>query len=428
MNSLVIVGMGWGDEGKGKITDYLCKNFDVCVRFQGGNNAGHTIKFNNNKYALNLIPSGIFNNKIENIMSNGMVINPESLVTEINFLKSQDFNCENLHISDRAHVLFPYHIKLDEIFETLKGNNKVGTTKKGIGPCYMDKSMRIGIRIGDLMDELSFYEKLSSNLKYINKILLAFNSIQFSIDEIFSKYISYANTIRPYVKDTSLFLSSCFGDNKKILFEGAQGIMLCLDHGTYPYVTSSSPSASSVAINCGIPPQSINKVLGISKSYSTRVGEGVFPTEMNSDTSNKIREIAHEYGTTTGRPRRIGWLDAVILKHGKRISGVTNLAITLLDVLTGIDKIKICTSYLLNGKEIDYIPSTIDEFSKCKPIYIELNGWDSNISNVKSFDDLPTNAKNYIFKIEEITGIKVSIISVGADREQTIEINKNYLP
>lgn len=421
MNSLVIVGTGWGDEGKGKITDYLSKKFDICVRFQGGNNAGHTIKFNNNKYALNLIPSGIFNQNIQNIMSNGMVIDLKALVNEIDILKSKGFDCENLHISDRAHVLFPYHIQLDEIFENIKGNDKVGTTKKGIGPCYTDKAMRIGIRIGDLLNKDSFYKKLSQNVEYVNKLLSIFNSKTFDVNELYNEYTSYANIIKPHIKDTSLFLMNALNENKKILFEGAQGIMLCLDHGTYPYVTSSSPSAASVALNCGIPPQSIQKVLGITKSYATRVGEGVFPTELFSDISNTIRETAHEYGTTTGRARRIGWLDTVVLKHGKRISGITDLAITLLDVLTGFEKLKICTSYMLDGKEIDYIPSTIEEFNKCKPVYIELDGWYEDISNVKSFNNLPKNAKNYIHKIEEITGINVSIISVGPDRKQTIE-------
>lgn len=421
MNSLVIVGTGWGDEGKGKITDYLSKKFDICVRFQGGNNAGHTIKFNNNKYALNLIPSGIFNQNIQNIMSNGMVIDLKALVNEIDILKSKGFDCGNLHISDRAHVLFPYHIQLDEIFENIKGNDKVGTTKKGIGPCYTDKSMRIGLRIGDLLNKDSFYKKLSQNVEYVNKLLSIFNSTTFDVNELYNEYTSYANIIKPHIKDTSLFLMNALNENKKILFEGAQGIMLCLDHGTYPYVTSSSPSAASVALNCGIPPQSIQKVLGITKSYATRVGEGVFPTELFSDISNTIRETAHEYGTTTGRARRIGWLDTVVLKHGKRISGITDLAITLLDVLTGFEKLKICTSYMLDGKEIDYIPSTIEEFNKCKPVYIELDGWYEDISNVKSFNNLPKNAKNYIHKIEEITGINVSIISVGPDKKQTIE-------
>ena len=423
MNSLVIVGTGYGDEGKGKITDYLSRKYDICVRFQGGNNAGHTIKFNDNKYALNLIPSGIFNENTQNIMSNGMVINLKSLVNEINFLKSKGFSLKNLHISNRAHVIFPYHIKMDEILEELKENNKVGTTKKGIGPCYTDKSMRIGIRIGDLLDEKTFYNKLSLNLKYTNTVLSAFNHTPFNIDEIYNEYLGYTKEINSYITDTSLFLTKAIEDNKKVLFEGAQGIMLCLDHGTYPYVTSSSPSAASVALNCGIAPQNIQKVLGITKSYATRVGEGVLPTEIFSDVANKIRETAHEYGTTTGRPRRIGWFDATILNHGKRISGITNLAITLLDILSGFEKLKICVGYKLNGKKINYIPSTIEEFNKCEPIYIEVDGWMEDISNVKSFDELPTNTKNYVRKIEELTGIKVSIISVGPDREQTIEVD-----
>lgn len=422
MNSLVVVGTGWGDEGKGKITDYLSSKFDVCVRYQGGNNAGHTIKFNEKKYALNLIPSGIFNNNIKNIMANGMVINLKSLVDEINTLKSQGFTCENLYISNRAHILFPYHMALDEAFESLKGDNKVGTTKKGIGPCYTDKSMRIGIRVGDLLNKDSFYKKLSSNIDYVNKLLSLFGMNGFNVDEIFNEYISYGEILKPYITDTSVLLTKLLNKNKSIIFEGAQGIMLCLDHGTYPYVTSSSPSASSVSLNCGIPPQSVNKVLGITKAYATRVGEGVFPTEINNSISEKIREIGHEYGTTTGRARRIGWLDTVILKHGKRVSGLTNIAITLLDVLTGFDKIKICTAYELDGNQIDFIPSTVEEFERCKPIYIEVDGWNEDITNVKSFDELPTNAKRYINKIEEITEIKVSIISVGPDRRQTIEI------
>lgn len=423
MNSLVIVGTGYGDEGKGKITDYLSKKYDICVRFQGGNNAGHTIKFNGNKYALNLIPSGIFNEKTQNIMANGMVINLQALINEINLLKSKGFSLNNLHISNRAHIIFPYHIKMDEILENLKENNKVGTTKKGIGPCYTDKSMRIGIRIGDLLNKESFYEKLSLNLKYTNTVLAAFNQSIFNLDELYKEYLSYAETLKPYITDTSILLTEAFENNKKVLFEGAQGVMLCLDHGTYPYVTSSSPTAASVALNCGIAPQYIQKVLGITKAYSTRVGEGILPTEIFCDTANTIREVAHEYGTTTGRPRRIGWFDATILNHGKRVSGITNLAITLLDVLSGFEKLKICIGYKLNGKEINYIPSTIEEFNKCEPIYIEVDGWMEDISKVKSYDELPLNTKNYIKKIEEITNIKVSIISVGPDREQTIEIN-----
>ena len=422
MNSLVVVGTGWGDEGKGKITDYLSNKFDVCVRYQGGNNAGHTIKFDNKHFALNLIPSGIFNPKTINILSNGMVIDLSVLVKEINSLIDQGINCQNLYISNRAHILFPYHIELDEAFENLKGDNRVGTTKRGIGPCYIDKYMRIGIRFGDLLNKDSFYEKLSLNVDYANKILSLFGNKIFDKDKIFNKYTSYIDTIKSKIIDTSVFIPNSLNENKNVIFEGAQGIMLCLDHGTYPYVTSSSPSASSVALNCGISPQYIQKVLGITKAYSTRVGEGAFPTEIFCETSKKIRKIGNEYGTTTGRERRIGWLDTVILKHGKRVSGITNLAVTLLDVLTGFDKLKICVAYNLDGKKIEFIPSTIEEFSRCEPIYIELDGWMEDITQIKSFDDLPDNAKKYIKTIELTTGIKISIISVGPNRNQTIEI------
>ncbi len=422
MNSLVVVGTGWGDEGKGKITDYLSNKFDVCVRYQGGNNAGHTIKFDNKHFALNLIPSGIFNPKTIKILSNGMVIDLSVLVKEINSLIDQGINCQNLYISNRAHILFPYHIELDEAFENLKGDNRVGTTKRGIGPCYIDKYMRIGIRFGDLLNKDSFYEKLSLNVDYANKILSLFGNKIFDKDKIFNKYTSYIDTIKSKIIDTSVFITNSLNENKNVIFEGAQGIMLCLDHGTYPYVTSSSPSASSVALNCGISPQYIQKVLGITKAYSTRVGEGAFPTEIFCETSKKIRKIGNEYGTTTGRERRIGWLDTVILKHGKRVSGITNLAVTLLDVLTGFDKLKICVAYNLDGKKIEFIPSTIEEFSRCEPIYIELDGWMEDITQIKSFDDLPDNAKKYIKTIELTTGIKISIISVGPNRNQTIEI------
>lgn len=422
MNSLVVVGTGWGDEGKGKITDYLSNKFDVCVRYQGGNNAGHTIKFDNKHFALNLIPSGIFNPKTINILSNGMVIDLSVLVKEINSLIDQGINCQNLYISNRAHILFPYHIELDEAFENLKGDNRVGTTKRGIGPCYIDKYMRIGIRFGDLLNKDSFYEKLSLNVDYANKILSLFGNKIFDKDKIFNKYTSYIDTIKSKIIDTSVFITNSLNENKNVIFEGAQGIMLCLDHGTYPYVTSSSPSASSVALNCGISPQYIQKVLGITKAYSTRVGEGAFPTEIFCETSKKIRKIGNEYGTTTGRERRIGWLDTVILKHGKRVSGITNLAVTLLDILTGFDKLKICVAYNLDGKKIEFIPSTIEEFSRCEPIYIELDGWMEDITQIKSFDDLPDNAKKYIKTIELTTGIKISIISVGPNRNQTIEI------
>ncbi len=423
MSTQVVVGTQWGDEGKGKITDFLAGKADMVVRYQGGNNAGHTIEFNGGKYALHLIPSGIFNTKIKNVMANGMVINPKALVEEINILKSSGFNCENLFISDRAHVVFPYHMELDELFENLKGKNKVGTTKKGIGPAYTDKASRIGIRIGEMMDSSLFKMKLESNIEYANKIFTAFGYSTKDFSKVYDEYLKFAEIIKPFVCDTSLLINKYYDDNKKILFEGAQGVLLCLDHGTYPFVTSSSPTAASVPLNAGIAPQKIEKVIGVTKAYSTRVGEGAFPTEIDCEIAHTIREVGREYGTTTGRPRRVGYLDAVILKHSKRVSGLTDLAITLLDVLTNIKELKICTSYNLNGKEIDYIPANVKDFDKCTPNYITLSGWTEDITKVTKYEDLPTNAKNYIDAIEKIVGVTVSMISVGPDRTQTIVLN-----
>ncbi len=420
MSTQVVVGTQWGDEGKGKITDFLATSADMVVRYQGGNNAGHTIEFDGGKYALHLIPSGIFNTQIKNVMANGMVINPKALVEEINILKKSGFTCENLFISDRAHVVFPYHMELDELFENLKGKNKVGTTKKGIGPAYSDKASRIGIRIGEMMDSSLFKMKLESNIDYANNIFAAFGYARRDFSKIYEEYLKFAEVIKPFVCDTSLLINDSYDKNKQILFEGAQGVLLCLDHGTYPFVTSSSPTAASVPLNAGIAPQKIDKVIGVTKAYSTRVGEGAFPTEINCDIARTIREVGREYGTTTGRPRRIGYLDAVILKHSKRVSGLTDLSITLLDVLTNIEELKICTSYGLNGKEIDYIPANVKDFDKCTPNYITLPGWTEDITKARKYNDLPENAKKYLQTIEEVVGVKVSIVSVGPDRTQTI--------
>ncbi len=423
MSTTVVVGTQWGDEGKGKITDFLATKADMVVRYQGGNNAGHTIEFNGGKYALHLIPSGIFNTNIKNVMANGMVINPKALVEEINTLKKSGFTCDNLFISDRAHIVFPYHMELDELFENLKGKNKVGTTKKGIGPAYTDKASRIGIRVGEMMDESLFKMKLESNIDYANKIFNAFGYESKDFSKIYKEYLEYSKIIKPFVCDTSLLINKYYDNNKEILFEGAQGVLLCLDHGTYPFVTSSSPTAASVPLNAGIAPQKINKVIGVTKSYSTRVGEGAFPTEIECETAHTIREVGREYGTTTGRPRRIGYLDAVILKHSARVSGLTDLSITLLDVLTNIKELKICTSYNLDGTVIDYIPANVKDFDKCTPNYITLEGWTEDITKVRSFENLPENAKKYIRMVEETVNVKVSMISVGPDRTQTILID-----
>ncbi len=427
MSSVVVVGTQWGDEGKGKVTDYIAEKANVVVRFQGGNNAGHTIVFDNKKFALHLIPSGIFRKDTINILANGMVINPKALIEELNMLENGGINNYNLAISDRAHVVLPYHVVLDQLFEDIKeGNKKVGTTNKGIGPTYSDKSARIGIRMCDFIDLETFKEKLMDNVNYYNKIFTLFGKSKMRINEIFEEYKEYSKIIKPFVTDTSILLNNKFSNNENILFEGAQGSLLCLDHGTYPYVTSSSPTAAAVPLNTGISPKYIDQILGVTKSYSTRVGSGYFPTEVENNVTKKIRNVGNEYGTTTGRPRRIGWLDTVVLRHSKRINGLTALSVMLLDVLTGIETLKICKKYELNGEIIDYIPASIKDVERCKPVYIELPGWKKDITKVAKFSDLPLNAKNYLNKISELTRLDLAMFSVGPDRKQTIVLKEMY--
>lgn len=423
--TIVIVGTQWGDEGKGKITDYLANKANMVVRSQGGNNAGHTIRFNNQKFALHLIPSGVFNPQIKNIMANGMVINPKALIEEINILKNQGITDFQLYISDRAQLVMPYHPEFDALLEELKGDQAVGTTKKGIGPAYTDKVSRFGIRVGDLLKPESLLKNIELSLRYVNPILKTFGKDEFKAEELQKEYLGYAESIKPFITDTSLLIQDALDYHQKILFEGAQGTMLCIEHGTYPYVTSSSPTAASVPLSCGIAPQSINEVIGITKAYTTRVGEGAFPTEFEDEIAKQIREIGHEYGTTTGRPRRIGWLDSVILRHARRINGITGLSIMLLDVLSGLEEVKICTSYNLNGEIIHHVPGNYEDFINCKPIYITLPGWKEDISNLESYEELPRNCQKYLQTIEELTGTKVTIISVGPDRNQTITL-KHY--
>ncbi|MFA7075895.1 MAG: adenylosuccinate synthase [Candidatus Izemoplasmatales bacterium] len=423
---VVVVGSQWGDEGKGKITDYLAEKADVVVRSQGGNNAGHTIIFNNRKFALHLIPSGIFNPNTINIMANGMVINPKALLEELEMLKKENIDNFNLFISNRAHVVMPYHIELDELYEDLKGDQAVGTTKKGIGPAYMDKIARIGIRISDLVNPDSLLKRLEMSLNFANMILKANNRKTYEIKDLYSEFLELGSIIKPYITDTSVLLNKLILEEKNILFEGAQGSMLCVDHGTYPYVTSSSPTAASVPLNSGISPNMITDVIGVTKAYTTRVGSGVFPTEFENEIAKTIRKVGNEYGTTTKRPRRIGWLDLVVLSHVKRINGMNHLSIMLLDVLTGIKELKICISYNLDGKIIDYIPSDYNEYERCTPNYITLPGWKENISEITSFSELPDNCKNYLNTIEEILKTKVTIVSVGPDRKQTVTLNKIF--
>ncbi|MDR2684691.1 MAG: adenylosuccinate synthase [Prevotellaceae bacterium] len=422
MSRLVVVGVQWGDEGKGKMTDYLAQNSDVVVRYQGGNNAGHTIAFNGQKYALQSIPSGIFNPKIKNVMANGMVVNPKAALAELEKLNSLGVRGFQLFVSDRAAVIMPYHIALDGAYENAKGGKMIGTTKKGIGPAYADKYSRIGIRMGDLLDKDYFAERLKDALAVKNLELKMLGLEKMEFEPLFEEYFTYGQAFKPYICDTAILLNNEIKNNSKILFEGAQGVMLCIEHGTYPFVTSSSPSTVSVPLGTGIPPKYIDNALGICKAYNTRVGAGAFPTELDGGLAHYIRERGHEYGTVTGRPRRIGFLDTVALRHACRISGIDSLAIMLFDVLSGISELKICTHYELNGKKIDHIPSTMSAYQCCKPIYIDMPTWNEEISNVRKYESLPEDAKLYLRKIEELVGVKISYVSVGADRTQTIEI------
>ena len=417
--TVVVVGTQWGDEGKGKITDYLAQKADMVARYQGGNNAGHTIEFQGKQFKLRLIPSGIFSSE-KVFLGNGMVIDPESLLEEMTYLNNEGVTTDHIRISNRAHVIFPYHIELDGLQEELKGDQKVGTTKRGIGPCYTDKYARVGIRIGELLDKDLLYTRLKEQLSDKNAILSQHGKPTFDFDDLYTKYCEYGEAIAPYVTDTSYELDEALSAGKKVLFEGAQGVMLDIDHGTYPFVTSSNPSAGAVTTGLGVGPTKIEEVVGVVKAYSTRVGEGAFPTEIEGPEADRIREVGREYGTVTGRARRIGWFDSVVVSQTRRVSGLTGVSINLLDVLSGLETLKICTAYKLDGKEIKYVPSTIKEFERCEPVFEEMPGWNEDITSVTSFDELPKAAQNYLHRIEELIGAPIAIFSVGPDREQTI--------
>ncbi len=425
IRTLAVVGSQWGDEGKGKITDYFAQSADYVVRWAGGDNAGHTIVIDGKKYKLSIVPSGVFNANSMNVIANGCVVNLRKLVSEINYLAENGYDCKNLRISNRAHLILPYHLKIDELQEEYRQDDLIGTTKKGVGPCYQDKAERIGIRVGDLFEPENFKKRLTANLKFKNELLTKiFNAEPFSVQEIYDEYLELFNQIKDLVTDTSLLIDNAIKAGKKVLFEGAQGVMLDLDHGTYPFVTSSNPSAASIPTGCGIAPRYISNVIGIVKAYNTRVGTGSFPSEITGEVADYIRETGHEYGTVSGRARRIGWFDAVLMKHSLRVSGYTSMAIMLLDVLTSLDKIKICTKYQYQGHEIDYVPSTIAEYDQCQPVFTEVDGWTEDISQVKTYEELPTNAKKYLAKLSEIVGVPISLFSVGPDRAQTILIDK----
>lgn len=421
MSGLVIVGTQWGDEGKGKMIDYLSKKADIVVRGQGGNNAGHTVVVGGKKYALHLIPSGILYDDTINIIGNGVVIDPKGLFEEIETLNKEGIKTEGkIFISERAHIVFPYHKIIDELSEKSRGKDDIGTTKKGIGPCYMDKIERSGIRACDMLEE-SFPERLGHIIDIKNQIITKlYGGEPVDKQQIIEEYMEYGKRMAPYIKDTSVIIDEASKAGKKILFEGAQGSLLDVDLGTYPYVTSSHPISGGFMTGCGIGPQVINEVIGISKAYTTRVGKGPFVTEEDNETGDRIRTAGHEFGTTTGRPRRCGWFDGVVVRYASRISGVTGLSLMLLDVLTGFDTLKLCTAYKYGDEVIEHFPASLEKLGKCEPIYKELPGWKEDITKCTSYDELPKEAKDYIAAIEEITGVPVKIISTGPDRSQTI--------
>lgn len=420
MSSVVVVGTQWGDEGKGKITDFLSENAEVIARYQGGNNAGHTIKFNGETYKLHLIPSGIFYKEKISVIGNGMVVDPKALVKELAYLHDKGVSTDNLRISNRAHVILPYHLKLDEVEEASKGANKIGTTKKGIGPAYMDKAARIGIRIADLLDREAFEEKLTRNLEEKNRLFeRIYETEGFKIEDILEEYYDYGQQIKHFVVDTSVVLNDALDEGRRVLFEGAQGVMLDIDQGTYPFVTSSNPVAGGVTIGSGVGPTKITHIVGVSKAYTTRVGDGPFPTELDNEIGHQIREVGREYGTTTGRPRRVGWFDSVVVRHARRVSGITDLSLNSIDVLTGIETLKICVAYRYKGELIEEFPASLKMLAECEPVYEEFAGWTEDITGVKSLDELPANARHYLERISQLTGIPLSIFSVGPDRTQT---------
>ena len=421
MPVIAVIGAQWGDEGKGKIVDLLAEKVRMVVRFSGGDNAGHTVVNPHGEFRLHLIPSGIFYPQVVCLIGNGVVINPKVLIGEIDELNQRGVDTTRLFISDRAHLIMPYHILLDGLEEELRGGKAIGTTRRGIGPAYVDKTARLGIRTGDLLDKEAFLERLRFILEFKNIILTKiYGASPLSLDEIYSQYCQYGERLAPHIREATAMVEEALDRNELVILEGAQGTLLDLDFGTYPYTTSSSPLAGGGCVGAGLGPTEISRILGVFKAYCTRVGGGPMPTELKDETGDLIREQAHEYGTTTGRPRRCGWFDGVAARFSTRINGFTGAAITRLDVLGALPRLKICVGYKLDGETIDYFPGNIATLEKCQPIYEELPGWQSPISHIRDYEQLPAQARQYVAKLEELSSCPVNIISVGPRREETI--------
>jgi len=423
MSTVVVTGTQWGDEGKGKIVDYLAQQAETVVRFQGGANAGHTVVVDGEAYKLRLMPSGILFKGSHCVVGNGVAFDPMVMLQEMDNLASRGIDLSGIRISNRAQVVLPYHRLMDGLSDEARGKNKVGTTKNGIGPCYVDRDNRIGIRVCDLMEKDTFEQKLKENLAIKNRELkLLYDHEPLDYDEICKEYEGYADRLRPYVCDTIALLDEEIKAGRKILFEGAQATMLDIDYGTYPYVTASHPVSGGVGVGCGVAPQKIDKVVGIVKAYCTRVGEGPFPTEQLNETGNRLRELGHEYGVVTGRPRRTGWLDACVVRYAGILSGIDYMAVTRLDILDDFDEIKMCTGYRYQGKILNEIPASLKVLSEVEPVYETFKGWKTDITKVRKYEDLPAEAKAYLERMAEVTGIRLGIVSVGPNRDETIVI------
>ncbi len=426
MSAVVVMGTQWGDEGKGKIVDYLAEQSDLVVRFQGGSNAGHTVTVEGKEFKLRLLPSGILYDGKKCVIANGVVINPKVLLQEMDGMEAQGVSVNGIRISNRAHVILPYHCIMDGLLEEALGDKKIGTTKNGIGPCYMDKDNRIGIRIVDLMDEEVFSEKLKANIALKNKELKEiYQQEPLDYEAIRTEYLGYADRLRKYVIDTSAYLNEQIKANKKVLFEGAQATLLDLDHGTYPYVTASHPTSGGACVGAGIGPNKIDTVVGVVKAYCTRVGEGPFPTEQLNEIGDKIRTCGHEFGTVTGRSRRCGWLDACVVRYAGYISGIDYMAITRLDILDTFEEIKLCVAYKYQGQILNEMPASLKVLGAVEPVYETFAGWMTDTTGIRKYEDLPENAKKYLERLAEVADIELGYVSVGPNRAQTIVIKQD---
>jgi adenylosuccinate synthase len=423
--NLAVVGAQWGDEGKGKIVDLLTPRFSIVARYQGGHNAGHTVYVGGTKFVLRLIPSGILHPGITCVIGNGVVVDPDALLVEIDELRRHDITADDrLVISEKAHLILPYHRELDLLAEARRGERKIGTTSRGIGPAYEDKVARRGIRVGDLFDAASLADEVRENVSARNRLI---RDTTLDWRPVYDRLLVNAERMRPWVGDVSLFLSRSMAEGRRILFEGAQGTLLDIDHGTYPFVTSSNASVGGVCTGLGVGPHTIHAVLGVVKAYSTRVGEGPLPTELTGESGNRLREGGQEYGAVTGRPRRCGWYDAVAVRYAVRINGLDGIALTKLDVLDGLREIQVCHAYQRNGEMLNDYPADIRHLADCKPVYETMSGWSRPTAGLRSFDELPPEAKRYIARLEEVSGVAVALISTGSDRADTIVRNEELI-